>query len=169
MDSNELKHIFGYEKRNGKSRSVPTRLYRIYTRMKSRCNNSNDHTFCRYGARGITVCREWENSFQLFAQWAYNNGYSELLTIERVDNNGNYEPGNCRWATYKEQSNNTRANHFIECDGKRKTLSQWADEVGITQSSMFSRLFKGWSERKAVTTPKTPIGHGRKNNVRKSY
>lgn len=96
---------------HGKSR---TRLYRILTGMKSRCYNPQSHKYPLYGARGITVCDEWKNSFQAFYEWAIANGYSDDLSIDRIDNDRGYSPNNCRWSTVTEQNRNRRCCHNEE-------------------------------------------------------
>ena len=124
-------------------------LYRVWERMKSRCYNPRSSDFKYYGGRGICVCDEWKN-FENFHAWALCNGYEDGLTIERKNNNGNYKPNNCKWATMKEQGNNKRNNIKITLNGQTKTLGQWADDVGISAQCLRSRLRRGWSEDKTL-------------------
>ena len=144
-----------------------TRLYNIWCAMKRRCYNPNDVRYDSYGGRGITVCDEWKNSYENFQNWAIENGYDEnaprgKYTIERKDVDGNYCPDNCKWATIKEQANNTRFNHIITIDGISKTIAQWAEHTGLSQGCIESRLNKlGWDEYDAVMIPKG----GRRNEM----
>ena len=116
-----------------------TRLYKIWKGLKNRCYNKNASKFSCYGGRGISVCDVWLNDYIEFRDWALANGYDENLTIDRIDNNGNYEPSNCRWVDNKVQSNNRRNNCFITYLGKTLTISQWADIIGIDHETIRSR------------------------------
>lgn len=131
-----------------------TRLNRIWKNMKDRCSESAKGTWRgrNYADRGISVCDEWKD-FQSFAKWAMENGYEDNLTIDRIDTNGNYEPSNCRWATTKEQANNKRTSRFVEYRGKRCTVSELAEIVGINKRTLITRLNNGWSVEDAVSRP----------------
>ena len=132
-----------------------TRLYHVWNRMNDRCYNENHKSYKDYGGRGIRVCEEWkyESGFINFYNWAVKNGYADDLSIDRIDVNGNYEPGNCRWATRIEQANNRRNNHFLTCNGETKTITEWERVTGISTQTIYKRLNRGWSEERALTEP----------------
>jgi hypothetical protein len=119
-----------------------TRLYIIWGNIKQRCSDTNNKD---YGGRGISICQEWKDDFKTFYDWAIANGYSDNLTIDRIDVNGNYEPLNCRWATAREQANNTRKNVFITYKGETRTASQWANECDVPLSTFMRWLKQGES------------------------
>jgi hypothetical protein len=125
--------------------------WQAWVHMRERCLNPNTPGFSRYGGRGISVCDEW-STYAVFLK-DMGRKPSPAHSIERIDNDGNYEPSNCRWATKKEQANNRRTNRFIEHDGKRFTLAQWQDHTGISQFTLLKRLKDGWSESEALTIP----------------
>lgn len=115
------------------------RLYRIWMAMRARCMCKNLKTYKRYGGRGIKICDEW-NDYLVFKEWALSNGYSDHLSIDRINNDGNYEPSNCRWATNKEQANNKRNNHIITINGESHTFAEWSKISGINYSTIRSRI-----------------------------
>lgn len=115
---------------NGDSTNENERLYRIWCAMKNRCNSSYHVRYDLYGGRGIKVCPEWLDWFT-FKEWALSHGYDDDLTIDRIDSNGNYEPSNCRWATAKQQANNTSKNKIITYHNRTQTLAEWCDELGL--------------------------------------
>lgn len=119
-----------------------SRLYQTWLDMKGRCFNPKDKAFCNYGGRNITVCDEWAKDFHAFHEWAMDNGYEPHLTIERINNDGNYEPNNCRWATRIEQQNNKRNNRRITMNGETHTLAEWAKITGIKYSTLYSRAYR---------------------------
>lgn len=139
---------------NWKHEGSNTRIYNIWYSMKQRCYNPNCHAYKWYGARGILMCEEWlcENGFENFRDWSLLNGYEEHLTIDRINNDGNYEPSNCRWATYREQGNNKSINRIIEYGGESHTLSEWSEITGIKTATLHNRIKKGWSYEKCIET-----------------
>lgn len=131
-----------------------SRLYNIWSRMKARCNNPKEQYYYLYGGRGIKICDEWANSFELFYEWSIKNGYKENLTIDRKNTNGDYCPSNCKWSDVYEQANNKRNNHFITAFGQRKTISQWARVTRLNPGTISRRIHTlGWNEVDAVTIP----------------
>jgi hypothetical protein len=131
-----------------------TPIYNAWLNMKARCNGNAEKNKRNYVAKGITVCEEWEYDYPAFKEWSLNNGYKEGLTLDRYpDKNGNYEPANCRWATYKQQNNNFNANRIITFNGKTKNLIEWSEELGMRYNTLCTRLHYGWSEEKTLSTP----------------
>ena len=126
-----------------------TRIYAIWASMNERCANKSNKDFKYYGAKGIVVCDEWKD-FQRFYDWAIKNGYSEKLTIDRIDSSKNYEPTNCRWATRLTQANNTERNHYVEHNGERHTVSEWSRILGKSQRTIYDRLKRGLTEEVAI-------------------
>lgn len=119
--------------------------------MKRRCLNPNNFAYSRYGGRGITVCDRWLESFENFL---VDMGEAPPgMSLDRIDNDGNYKPGNCRWATPLEQGSNKCNNHLIEFEGKTQSLSQWANEYGIQVGTLWYRLKEGWLIEEALTKP----------------
>lgn len=136
------------------------RLNTIFRSMKDRCYNPNNQDYYNYGQRGIGVCPEWHTphsrkGYHNFVKWALVNGYSDELTIDRIDNNKGYSPENCRWATTKQQANNRRYCKLITYKGRTQTLAEWCDELHLNYWSTRSRLNQcGWSVEQAFSTNK---------------
>lgn len=129
-----------------------TRIYRVYRTMMGRCNNPNAHEYANYGGRGIGVCNEW-NTFENFYDWAMQNGYSDELTIDRIDPNGNYEPSNCRFVDMKHQQRNRRNNVNVTYNGETHCLSEWAEIIGIGYGTLLKRRDANWSTEDMLTRP----------------
>lgn len=123
-----------------------TRLYGIWQGIKERCYNKHDARYHRYGGRGITVCDEWKNDFKAFYDWAVNNGYDEKLTIDRIDNDGNYQPNNCRWSTVKEQCNNRETNIKITIGNSTRSLQEWCDIFEVDYKKINARYHRNGFE-----------------------
>lgn len=136
-----------------KHRMSKTKLYKRWEDIKKRCYNKNSYNYKNYGGRGIKVCDEWLNDFMNFYNWAMENGYEENLSIDRIDNNGDYEPNNCRWVDIKTQCNNRRSNHLITYKGKTQNVSQWCEELNVSRSMVEFRLRKGLSLDEIFTKP----------------
>lgn len=161
-----IKTIAGKHLRTGRSKScgcskkegirrthgkAHTKLYNAWCNMKARCNNKNNKNYKNYGARGITVCEEW-NDFKVFYEWSMSHGYSDELTIDRIDVNGGYCPDNCRWATWKEQQRNKRSSRFLTYNGETKCLQDWEIETGINSKTIAHRIYDyGWPIERALT------------------
>lgn len=133
-----------------KHNQAGTRLYMIWNSMKQRCENEKDTGYKNYGGRGISVCKEWEE-FSPFFEWAIAHGYEDKLTIDRKDNDGNYNPTNCRWISVRDQNRNKRNNHLITYKNKTMCIRDWENELGFSRNLIQGRLNRGWSIEKALT------------------
>ena len=134
-----------------------TPAYRVWSSMKGRCLNKDSQYYSHYGARGIVVCERWMD---------FKNFYADMgdpplgMSIDRIDNNGNYEPSNCRWATQQQQGRNTRKNRIIRAFGETKTVADWADDQRCTvpYGTLYARLFRyGFTNEAAISKPRQPI------------
>lgn len=143
-----------YQKENSSAKGDgKSRLYHIWYSMLSRCYNKNCKEYVLYGARGIVVCDEWKNDYIVFKKWSMEHGYKDYLTIDRINNNGNYEPLNCSWATMKEQCRNRRNNHILIYKNEKKTIAEWSELTNISYSNIIARLNRGWSVEKTLEIP----------------
>lgn len=138
-----------------------THLYEVWKGIRQRCNNPKHSSYHNYGGRGITICEEWDKSFQAFYDWSYANGYSTenreneklKLTIDRIDNNGNYEPFNCRWVDRKTQSSNMRTTKLVTINGETKCISEWCRVFNLSRWTYATRIKSGLTPEQAITKP----------------
>lgn len=149
-----------------KHHETGSRLYTIWNGMKSRCYNPHNKRYGSYGKRGIKVCDEWRNSYESFRDWALETGYDKdaqrgVCTIERKDINGDYCPQNCTWVTNQEQLKNKTTNVNITVNGITHNMTEWADIIGVSPSTIYQRLKSGWDEIEAVTIPARGKRHGK--------
>ena len=124
-------------------------MYKIWADAKSRCRCPSCRAYKNYGGRGIQFSEEWDQ-YENFKAWALENGYRDDLTLDRIDNEKGYEPNNCRWATWKEQANNTRRCRIIEYNGKRQSVSMWASELQIPYTTLAHKLNRGLTMKEIV-------------------
>lgn len=129
-------------------------IYNTYNCMKNRCYNVNYDRYEDWGGRGITVCDEWLNDIHKFIEWAINNGWRKGLTLDRIDNNGNYAPENCKWSDNYEQGKNKRNSYIIEAFGEKKILSEWArDSRSVVSAEGIKKRIEiyGWDAERAIS------------------
>lgn len=144
-----LKRAGNVKTHGHRPRGKVTPTYAAWCNMRRRCRAVNEAAYVNYGGRGIDYCPRWDK-FEAFLSDMGER--KEGLSLDRIDNDGNYEPGNCRWATRKEQSLNKRSNVYIEYDGKNQTIKEWSDELGLKYMTLSSRIKRGWSYERALTT-----------------
>ncbi len=149
-----------------KHNKTNTRLYRIWQGIKSRCYYNKNLEYKNYGARGIKICDEWLHDFMNFYDWAMQNGYKEELTIDRINVDGNYEPNNCRWVTYRIQENNRKNNKIIEYKNKKYTLSQLSDFLKIPYATLSWRIKNNWKEEDLTLKPNLSNKYKRNNIIK---
>lgn len=162
--NDEVRHGKGVVPNRSTHGMCGTRLYGIWKSMRNRCNNPNNPFFHRYGKKGIKVCDEW-NDFNVFLEWATMSGYSNVMTIERIDNNKNYCPDNCMWIENELQAKNKSGNRLITIDGETHILSDWCRIKGI-QYQYIWRHEKNGESAIDILTGKLPY-HKRKSSPRK--
>lgn len=131
------------------------RIYSIWKNMRNRCQYQNSSSYRNYGGRGIKVCDAWQ-SFETFSTWAVANGYNNTLTIERIDNDGDYCPENCRWIPFREQASNRRDTKLITANGETMTVAQWARRLKCSPYTLYHRARAGWSDAEIINTPFEP-------------
>lgn len=176
------KSVNGYDLKSGKVKScgcyysisnarrnvthgdTSSRLYRIWQGVKARCYRKSTKEYAYYGGKGINVCKDWLEYLK-FKEWAYNNGYSDKLTLDRIDNNKGYFPDNCRWVSYTIQARNRSNNRVVNVNQEEHTLSEWSEISGINAATIAWRLDHGWNEDELFMKP----NYNNKNIRRKFY
>ena len=128
-------------------------LYRRYNHIKDRCYNPNNKSYARYGGRGIKMCDEWLNSYQAFEDWCLSHGFKKELSIDRIDNDGDYAPDNCRFVTLKENNQKRGTTLWFTINGETKNLQQWCDYYNINRGTVNTRLQHGWNIEEALSKP----------------
>jgi len=130
ISQDEIKRLIKFNKatkrKYPKEHGLHSRLYRIWRCMKFRCYQKTHPAYKRYFSKGIIVCNEWKSDYLKFREWALNNGYKDNLCLDRIDNNGNYNPSNCRWATRSQNGNNSDYNVRLNIFGEIKTMKEWS-------------------------------------------
>ena len=142
--------------RTGRPRTTSDEVKKLQSTracMVQRCMNPKNKGYHNYGGRGIKVCDEWLNDSKAFVEWSLANGYEQGLSIDRIDNDGDYSPENCRWATRKQQSNNTRKNLLLTFNGETHTCAEWADIFGVDRNRFHHRLKQGWDLERILNEP----------------
>ena len=164
MDKRKSKH--GFVVGSSKSGKIP-RFYTIWAMMKQRCFNKNHIHYKRYGGAGITVCDKWikfvgfrDDMYKSYLEHCKEFGEKET-SIDRIDGTGNYELSNCRWATRKEQANNTKRNHFLTNNTDKLTVSQWAEKLRIPAGRIYGRLKSGWTDEEIFNNKKIKTKEGK--------
>lgn len=154
-----------FEKTHGDS---DTRLYRIWKDMRRRCNNKDRTDYARYGGRGIKVCEEWNGYFVPFRDWSLSNGYNYDLSIERIDNDGDYTPDNCCWITMDEQRFNKRTSAKVTIGDKTLTVTEWSKETGLPLTTLFPRYQEGLRGEDFISSKKISFsGHHHTEDAKK--
>lgn len=162
-----IRKVHANNRTHGKSK---TRLYHILAGMKRRCLDPLDKDYSRYGGRGVTICEDWLD-INKFETWALENGYTDELSIDRINGNGNYEPANCRFVTISENSSLTKDTHWLEARGEKKTIAQWVkdDRCFVNSAALYQRWkHLGWSIDDAIFTPPGTPRLSRRNNGKHS-
>jgi hypothetical protein len=179
-DCGNIKEVRKHDVKNGRTKSCGcirknnpnslkhglsnTKLYIVFKAMKQRCYNPKNKDYKSYGNRGIIIFDSWLNDFNMFYKWALENGYNENLCIDRINNDGNYEPRNCRWVNNKENANNTRKNSHLTYNNETYTIQEFADKFNILRTTLTTRLKLGWDLEKIINT-KPVLGRNQHNNV----